>query len=72
MRMMYCSVVTNANPEKEIPSALIRSRTLDLTITSSNALPLPGKQMSMMYYSVINNTGKLGKEIPSVPIRGKT
>ena len=39
MRMMYHSVITQANSEKEIPSAPIRSRTLDLPITSSDALP---------------------------------
>ena len=31
--------MTQAYPEKEIPSAPIRSRTYDLPITSSDALP---------------------------------
>ena len=40
MRMMYYSVMTQTNSEKEIPSAPIRSRIqdlLDLPITSSDA-----------------------------------
>ena len=32
--------MTQANSEKEIPSVPIRSRTYDLPITSSDALPL--------------------------------
>ena len=32
--------MTQANSEKEIPSAPIRSRTYDLSITSLDALPL--------------------------------
>ena len=40
MRIMYFSVMAQANLEKEIPSAPIRSRIYDLPITSSDALPL--------------------------------
>ena len=36
MRMMYYLVMTQANSEKEIPSAPIRSRTLDLPITGAD------------------------------------
>ena len=42
---MYYSVVTQTNSEKEIPSAPIRSRTLDLPITSSDALPLSYRRL---------------------------
>ena len=45
MRMMHYSVMTQANSEKEIPSAPIRSRTLDLPITSSDALPLSYRRL---------------------------
>ena len=51
MRMMYYSVMTQANSEKEIeieieiPSAPIRSRTEDLPITSSDALPLSYRRL---------------------------
>ena len=41
---MYYSVMTPANLEKEIPSAPIRSRTYDLPITSSDALPLRNRR----------------------------
>ena len=36
VRMMYYSVMTQANSEKEIPSSPNKSRTYDLPITSSN------------------------------------
>ena len=38
--MMYYSVMTQAYSEKEITSSPNRSRTYDLPITSSDALPL--------------------------------
>ena len=41
MRMMYYSVMTQANSEKEIPGAPIRS----LPITSSDALPLSYRRL---------------------------
>ena len=37
---MYYSVMTQANSEKEIPSAPIRSRTYDLPITGLKVLPI--------------------------------
>ena len=40
MRMMYYSVMTQANSEKEILSSPNRSRTYDLPITNSDALQL--------------------------------
>ena len=40
MRMMYYSVMTQANSEKRNPGAPIRSRTYDISITTSDALPL--------------------------------
>ena len=40
LRMMCYSVMTQAYSEKEIPSSPNRSRTYDLPITSSDALPL--------------------------------
>ena len=40
MRMMCYSVMTQAYSEKEIPSSPNRSRTYDLPITGSDALPL--------------------------------
>ena len=43
--MMYYSVMTQANSEKEIPSAPIRSRTQDLPIISSDALPLSCRRL---------------------------
>ena len=45
LRMMYYSVMAQAYSEKEIPSASIRSRTYDLTITSSDALPLSYRRL---------------------------
>ena len=45
MRMMYYSVMTQAYSEKEIPSSLNRSRTYDLPITSSDALPLSNRRL---------------------------
>ena len=45
VRVMYYSVMTQANSEKEIPSAPIRSRTEDLPITSSDALPLSYRRL---------------------------
>ena len=45
MRMMYCSVMTQANSEKEILNAPVRSRTEDLPITSSDALPLSYRRL---------------------------
>ena len=43
--MMYYSVMTQANSEKEILSAPIKSQTLDLPITSSDALPLSYRRL---------------------------
>ena len=43
--MMYYSVVTQAYSEKEIPSSPNRSRTYDLPITSSDALPLSYRRL---------------------------
>ena len=43
--MMYYSVMTQANLEKEIPSAPIRTRTKDLPITSSEAPPLSYRRL---------------------------
>ena len=45
MWIMYYSVMTQANSEKEIPSAPNRSRTWDLPITSSDALPLSYRRL---------------------------
>ena len=45
MRMMYYSVMTQTNSEKEFPSAPIRSRTFDLPITSLDALPLSYRRL---------------------------
>ena len=45
MRMMYYSVMTQAYSEKEIPSSPNRSRTYDLPITSSDALPLSYRRL---------------------------
>ena len=42
---MYYSVMTQVNSEKEIPSAPVRSRTLDLPITNSDALPLSYRRL---------------------------
>ena len=45
-RMMYYSVLTQTQTrKKEIPSAPIRSRTKDLPITSSDALPLSYRRL---------------------------
>ena len=41
----FFSVMTQANSENEIPSAPIRSRTYDLPITSSDALPLSYRKL---------------------------
>ena len=43
--MMCYSVMTQANLEKEIPSSPNRSRTYDLPITSSDALPLSYRRL---------------------------
>ena len=43
--MMYYSVMTQAYSEKEIPSSPNRSRTYDLPITSSDALPLSYRRL---------------------------
>ena len=46
MRMMSYSVTTQASySEKEIPSSPNRSRTYDLPITSSDALPLSYRRL---------------------------
>ena len=45
MRMMCYSVMTQAYSEKEIPSSPNRSRTYDLPITSSDALPLSYRRL---------------------------
>ena len=45
IRMMYYTVMTQANSEKEIPSLPIRSRTSELPITSSDALPLSYRRL---------------------------
>ena len=43
--MMCYSVMTQAYSEKEIPSSPNRSRTYDLPITSSDALPLSYRRL---------------------------
>ena len=43
--MMYYSVMTQAFSEKEIPSSPNRSRTYDLPITSTEALPLSYRRL---------------------------
>ena len=43
--MMYYSVMTQVNLEKEIPSSPNRSRTYDLPITSLDALPLSYRRL---------------------------
>ena len=60
MRMMYYSVMTQANPEKEIPSAPIRSRTKDLPITSSDAVPLSYRRLmgAMIFFLSTFGTNK--------------
>ena len=45
MRMMYYSVMTQANSEKEILSSPYGSRTYDLPITSSDSLPLSYRRL---------------------------
>ena len=45
MRMMFYSVMAQAYSEKEIPSSSNRSRTYDLPITSSDALPLSYRRL---------------------------
>ena len=45
MRMMCYSVMTQAYSEKEIRSSPNRSRTYDLPITSSDALPLSYRRL---------------------------
>ena len=45
VRMMCYLVMTQANSEKEIPSSPNRSRTYDLPITSSDALPLSYRRL---------------------------
>ena len=45
MRMMCYSVMTQAYSEKEFPSSPNRSRTYDLPITSSDALPLSYRRL---------------------------
>ena len=44
--MMYYSVMTQEYSEKEIPSSPNRSRTYDLPITSSDALPLSYRRLA--------------------------
>ena len=58
MRMMYYSVMAQANSEKEIPSAPVRSRTYDLPITSLDALPLSYRRL----------VGHLEFLLPSLPM----
>ena len=43
--MMYYSVMTQTYSEKEIPSSPNRSRTYDLPIISSDALPLSYRRL---------------------------
>ena len=43
--MIYYSVMAQAYSEKEIPSSPNRSRTYDLPITSSDALPLSYRRL---------------------------
>ena len=43
--MMYYSVMTQANSEKEIPSSPNRSQTYDLPITSLDTLPLSYRRL---------------------------
>ena len=43
--MMYYSVMTQAYSEKEIPSSPNRSRTYDLPIAISDALPLSYRRL---------------------------
>ena len=45
VRMMFYSVMAQAYSEKEIPSSPSRSRTYDLPITSSDALPLSYRRL---------------------------
>ena len=45
VKMMYYSVMTQANLNQEIPSAPVRSRTYNLPITSSDALPLSYRRL---------------------------
>ena len=45
LRLMFYSVMTQAYSEKEIPSSPNRSRTYDLPITSSDALPLSFRRL---------------------------
>ena len=61
--MMYYSVMTQAYSEKEIPSSPTRSRTFDLPVTSSDALPLSYRKLVEamaiklgMPLSLLNNT----------------
>ena len=69
MRMMCYSVMTQAYSEKEVPSSPNRSRTYDLPITSSDALPLSYRRLvgakaikrewelrPLMPVSLLNNT----------------
>ena len=58
MRMMCYSVMTQAYSEKEIPSSPNRSRTYDLPITSSDALPLSyrrlvGAKAIIIFFAII-------------------
>ena len=45
VRMIFFQLVTQANSEKEISSSPNRSRTYDLPITSSDALPLSYRRL---------------------------
>ena len=45
MRMIFVQPVTQAYSEKQIPSSPNRSRTYDLPITSSDALPLSYRRL---------------------------
>ena len=45
MSMIYYSVMTQANSQKEIPSSLLRGQTQDLPISSSDALPLSYRRL---------------------------
>ena len=76
MRMMCYSVMTQAYSEKEIPSSPNRSRTYDLPITSSDALPLSYKRLvgaeAIKLDSWDNHTHvDIGAErVDSLPVKG--
>ena len=59
MRMMCYSVMTQAYSEKEIPSSPNRSRTYDLPITSSDALPLSHRRLVLRPLNLVHGTNIL-------------